>query len=75
MDYIHNYDTCTIMTLLQESVNSLTKEILEPLKKDKAQDVASGVEASEKPSEPVEAEEQNDMVSETSLNCCPVNYI
>ena len=62
------------MTLLQESVNSVTKEILE-LKKDKAQDVASGVEASEKPSEPVEAEEQNDMVSETSLNCCPVNYI
>ena len=47
-------------------MNSLTKE---PLKKDKAQGVAS-----EKPSE---AEEQtyNIMVSETSLNCCPVNYI
>lgn len=57
-------------------MNSPTKELLEPLEKDKAQGVASDIEASEKPSEPSEAEQQTDMVSETSLNyCCPVNYI
>lgn len=54
-------------------MSSLTAvEILEPLEEDKAQGVASAVKLSEKPSEPAEAEEQTDEVSETNLNCCPV---
>ena len=55
----------------QASIKSTSAEALD----EKASNVASDVEASEKPSELAEAEEQTNMVSETILNCCTVNYI